>query len=177
MLLYLDANIVQYCADYEGVVFRNEAAPIRSNPKFLKELEALRTLVELEQLGNEWVFAAPRHLIRELLSGKPTREQKDVYEVLLQAWHESVWYEALDENEKKIISVEQSLRGLNFKDDADRRHLAEAITLQTSWLLTNDKNLINEAEEGKSRRLIPKWIQIGRPSECVRNISTGLFLR
>jgi hypothetical protein len=48
MLIYLDANIVQYCADYEDFIFGDGALPSGTKAKLRRELYALRTLVEMD---------------------------------------------------------------------------------------------------------------------------------
>lgn len=177
MLIYLDANIVQYCADYENFIFADDTTLPTSDTQLLRELEALRKFVELEQLGEGWEVAAPTHLIRELLKGKPTPNQRRVYGILLQAWHDSAWQESVEANEEKIASIERSLFPLNLKDAADRRHLAEAITLEASWFLTNDSNIISRTRrEAESIGSVRK-VLVARPSECIQDLSTGLFLR
>jgi len=71
MLIYLDSNIVQYCADESEFIFGETDRSFTTDPKLQKELIALRRLVELEQLG-DWEFAAPHHLLDELNTGTPT---------------------------------------------------------------------------------------------------------
>lgn len=71
MLIYLDANIVQYCGDESDYVFGKTDSPRTDDPRLQKELTAIRRLVDLEQFGN-WEFAAPLHLLAELRAGKPT---------------------------------------------------------------------------------------------------------
>src|SRR3972149_10640051 len=116
MLIYLDANIVQYCADYERFILGDDTTPPTSDAKLLKELEALRTLFELEQLGQGWEVPAPTHLIKELLRGKPTPNQQNTYDILLRAWQDSASQEFVETNEEKITSIERSLHPLKFKD-------------------------------------------------------------
>jgi len=177
MLVYLDANIVQYCADHEDFIFGDDTIPRTRDTKLLKELEALRTFVELERIGEGWEIAAPTHLIKELLKGKPTPNQRRVYGILLQAWQDSAWQEFVEANEEKIASVERSLRPLKFKDTADRWHLAEAIALEASWFLTNDRNIISRTRRKATSMGNIQGVRVARPSECIEDISTGLFLR
>jgi hypothetical protein len=88
MLFYLDANIVQDCADYDDFIFGSGALPSGINAKLKEELCALRKLVEielqLEDVGfeNRWDFAALRNLMKELLAGQPTENQQKVYSIL-----------------------------------------------------------------------------------------------
>ena len=81
MLIYLDANIVQYCADQSDFIFGISDKTLTVDQKFQRELVALRRLVELEQLGG-WEFAAPSHLLAELHAGKPTISQRETCGVL-----------------------------------------------------------------------------------------------
>jgi hypothetical protein len=177
MLIYLDANIVQYCADYEDFIFGDEGILPTNDTKLLKELEALRTLIKLEQFGEGWEVAAPAHLIKELLKGEPTLNQRRVYDILLQAWRDSARQEYMEANEEKIASVECSLRPLKFKDIADRWHLAEAITLEASWFLTNGRNIISRTRRKAEFIGNVQGVHVARPSECIENISMGLFLQ
>lgn len=176
MLIYLDANLAQYYADYKGFILENAALPPINKP-LLRELEALRQIVELEQLGGGWYVAAPKHLMHELLY-KPTSKQREIYTVLLQAWQEAVQQEANEVSEEKISTTERSLYPLGLKDK-DRRHLAEAITLGAAWFLTNDKRLINHTRPQKNKKIICKVqnVYVARPSECIPEISIGLFLK
>ena len=89
----------------------------------------------------------------------------------MQAWKESAWIEAFPLDEEEVSQVEDSLRILNLSQAADRRHLAEAIVLNASWFLTNDKEIIKKCK-GKDLSL-----RVSRPSECLSEISVGLFLR
>ena len=64
MLVYLDAMIVQYCADYEDFIFGHISKCPTSEAELRRELAALRRLVELEQLG-DWIFASSPQLTSE----------------------------------------------------------------------------------------------------------------
>ncbi len=174
MLIYLDTMIVQYCIDYWDYVFGEisgdtDKCPV-TEPEIKRELYALRQFMFLDQLGN-WVYACTPHLWNELNAGKPTREQRKSYPLLMEAWIESSWTEAFPLEEKEIIRAENSLKILNLSHPADRRHLAEAIVLNASWFLTNDKEIIKKCK-GKDLPL-----RVARPSECLNEISVGLFLR
>ena len=177
MLIYLDANVIQYCADHEAFLFGDGSTPPTKDVKLLKELGALRKLIELEQLGEGWDVAAPTHLMKELLAGKPRPSQRKVYAILLRAWQDSMWREFVEANEEKISSVENSLRQLNFRDTSDRRHLAEAIALEAAWFLTLDKNIISRTRQKPEFIGIVQRVRVARPSECIEDVSTGLFLR
>ena len=170
MLIYLDANIVQYCADNWEFVSGESDAHKKWDAELEKELEALRRLVELEQLG-DWTFAATAHLAAELHAGKPTKEQLDTYKLLEEAWSDSVWSQETRPTEDTIRNIERSLGTLKLKHASDQRHLAEAIALNASWFLTNDRDVVKKA---KARFVA---IQVCGPSECLQEMSTGLFLR
>ena len=170
MLIYLDANIVQYCADHEKFVSGKSDRCKRVAPKLKKELEALRRLVELEQLS-DWTFAAPHHLLSELRAGKPTRNQLGTYKLLQEAWSDSAWSEDASPTTEVIRKIEQFLGVLKLKHASDQRHLAEAIALNASWFLTNDRDVVKKAKCGVGA------MRVCRPSECLEDISTGLFLR
>src|SRR5436853_5360898 len=113
MLIYLDANLIQYCADYEGFLFGNNPTSPTFDPNLLRELTALRQLIELEQLGNEWHFAAPIHLMEELLSGKPTARQREIYAILLRAWNDSGWQETIAASNETVSSIYSKLESLS----------------------------------------------------------------
>lgn len=177
MVIYLDANLVQYCADYRDFILGDIAVPCVNAP-LLRELKALRRIFELEQLGEGWHVAAPRHLIQELLYKPPASDQKEVYSILLRAWQEAGQQEADEASEEEIGEIEHSLYSLRLKDK-DRRHLAGAIALRAVWFLTNDKKLINHTRPKKNKKVIctVQTIHVARPSECIPEISRGLFLR
>ncbi len=173
MLIYLDTMIVQYTIDYEEYVFGEISGYYGecsvSEPTLKQELDALRQLIFLDQLG-DWVYACTPHLWDELNAGQPTREQQESYPLLMKAWKESAWTEAFPLEEGEVSRVEDSLKILKLSHAADRRHLAEAIVLNASWFLTNDKEVIKKSK-GKN---LP--MRVARPSECLREISVGLFL-
>jgi hypothetical protein len=153
MLIYLDTMIVQHISDYFDYVYQDIASEYAiPNPvselKLAAELTALRRLVFVEQFF-DWVVAAPSHLMDELLSGKPTHPQLETYKTLSQAWKDSLNWENKDiePNEEMIISIDNWLISLNLRDKPDRRNLAEAIALQASWFLTNDKNIIKRVNQ------------------------------
>jgi hypothetical protein len=82
MLIYLDANLVQYCADHCDFDFGESDTSEQVDSDLGMELSALHRLVELEQFG-DWTFAAPKHLLEELRAGKTTEEQKETYKRML----------------------------------------------------------------------------------------------
>jgi hypothetical protein len=170
MLIYLDANVVQDCADHGDFILGQSETSENVSPNLQKELAALRTLVELEQLG-DWTFAAVAYLLEELGAGKPTEEQKETYKVLQEAWSDSAWFEDNEPTDDVICKIERSLAVLKLKHASDRRHLAEAIGLNASWFLTNDKGILRKTNGAV------RGVRVRRPSECLQDISIGLFLR
>ena len=188
MLIYLDANIVQYCADYGDFIFGHDPLPSGVSAQMRRELVALQRLVEieleLEQLDSEniWHIAAPAHLMKELLAGRPTGNQRDAYSALLQAWRDFGWHEHAETYEERILSIEVSLRALGLRDVADRWHLAEAIAWGASWFLTNDKDIIDKTcpkpvqVQGKVIGIaqsvgIVQGVYVARPSEFIKRVS------
>lgn len=169
MLIYLDANIVQYCADEWKFIFGEIDRSSTTDPKLQKELVALRRLVELEQLG-DWEFAAPRHLLYELNAGTPTDSQRETYQVLHEAWHDSVWVRDDSPAEEKVQEIEASLSPVGLKHAGDRRHLAEALALAASWFLTNDREVLR-----KTKGLL-RGMRVCLPSKSIEEVSIGLFL-
>ena len=164
MLIYLDANIVQYCADHDDFLFGDGEPPSGVPPNLMREIEAIRELIELEQLGN-WEFANSEHLREELHGGQPTPNQLGVYRLLASS---ATCHAA---NPASVESYIKRLRGLPFKQDADREHVATALAMGASWFLTNDSNII-DATSGRIDTL-----RIMRPSESVSEISVGLYLK
>ena len=153
MLIYLDTMIVQHISDYYDYIYQDISSEYEipspvSEPKLATELAALRRLVFIEQFF-DWVVAAPTHLMDELLSGKPTPSQLETYKTLSQSWKDLLNWEneGIEPDEEKILSIYHWLGSLNLRDKPDRRNLAEAIALQASWFLTNDKNIIKRVNQ------------------------------
>jgi hypothetical protein len=177
MLIYFDANIVQYIADHEDFVFGGAIVPQTKSGLLYRELKALRALIEFEleieqlEVANMWHVAAPDHLLKELHSGKPTDTQQQIYSTLLQAWSDSGWRDYIGSTDEKVRQIDESLRVLNLKQDADRRHLAEAIALEASWFLTNDKDIIKKTRSEVNKVGVIQGMRIARPSECLTIMS------
>ena len=180
MLIYLDANIVQYIADYEAFIFGT--TPVPNNLKsgqFGEELQALRVLIEFAleietlEVANRWEVAAPVHLMKELQSGKPTDNQRDAYSLLKRAWADSNLHDRVKVSEAEITSIERSLDALNLKHCADRKHLAEAITLQASWFLTCDKDILCKTRVYPKDIGVVEGVRVARPSECFQVLSAN----
>jgi predicted nucleic acid-binding protein len=165
MLIYLDANIVQYCAGWE--------AKRQPDPKLMKELHALDEIFELaayaetQDLDHRWDVAAPEHLLDELERGRPTERQLLTYRDLREAWqdcgverHEMPGAEIVDR-------VQRRLALLKLKDPPDILHLAEAIAMGAAWFLTYDKEVLKKTRN-KNKPNEPGIIEgmtVGRPSE------------
>jgi hypothetical protein len=187
MLIYLDANIVQYCADYDDFIFAEGALPSATKARLRRELSALHKLVEIElqlehlDFENRWNFAAPTHLIKELLRGRPTENQQNVYPVFRQVW-DDFGREYAEPDTEHVASIYHSLRYLNLKDSADRRHLAEAIAIEAAWFLTNDMDIIKKTHPEPAKALgkvigirqnvgIIQGVCVALPSECAERMS------
>jgi hypothetical protein len=179
MLFYLDANIVQDCADYDDFLFGSGSLPSGINAKLKGELCALRKLVEIElqledeDFENRWDFAASRNLMKELLSGRPTENQRNVYSILRQVWND-FGQEYPDPDTEQVAPIYHSLHYLNLKGSADRLHLAQAIAIGAAWFLTRDDDILK-----KTRPEPAKWggigfiqgVRVALPSECVQHMS------
>jgi hypothetical protein len=174
VLIYLDTMIVQHCVDYEDFVFAKITGhtgdcPV-TEPRLRRELRALQQLMFFDQLG-DWTYACTPGLLNELHAGKPTHEQQRAYRLLSRAWEDSGWSDAFPLQADALARIESSLEKLNLRDSADQRHLAEAVVLNASWFLTNDREIINKCK-GQNLPL-----RVARPSECLDEISVGLLLR
>jgi hypothetical protein len=170
MLIYLDSNVVQDCADERDFVSGQSDACKATEPKVLTQLRGLRKLIELEQLG-DWTIGCCRHLLAELHTGKPTLEQLQTYATLRDAWSDSLWATDESPTEDTVRRIEHSLDGLKLKQKPDQRHLAEALALNASWFITNDKEIVK-----KTKGAIGS-MRVSRPLECLDEISVGLLLR
>ena len=169
MLIYLDSNIVQYCADNEDFIFGDASLTATGGEKLMKELIALRRLVELDPLAS-WTIAASPQLVRELFAGKPKARQKRVYEVLVRAFDESEWRKDFPIDEQEVNEIEKSYSRLNLSSK-DLRHLAQAIALHASWFLTNDNGILNRCQR------MTLSLRVARVSDCLEEISVGLYLK
>lgn len=171
MLIYLDANIVQYCADYGDFVFGREGTVQPSNRNLKMELRALGEVIELavraevQDLDHRWDVAAPRHLLEELSRGNPSQEQLDTYRSLREAWQDLGIEEHGSPDIEVVNTVETRLRRLNLRDAPDRRHLAEAIAIGASWFITLDKDIIKKTRDEPSKPKKIEGVSVGRPSE------------
>lgn len=170
MLIYLDANIVQYVADYESFVFSESPHCPVIEKRLRRELLALRNLVELDHLA-DWSYVAPRHLLEELRSNHHlTKNQRRVYDLFEKAWHDCVYFGQDVPGSFEIERNDSNLSCFGLQEK-DRRHLAEAISIRASWFLTNDGRLLRKAGGSLGA------MRLSRPSGCVEEIAVGLFLR
>jgi hypothetical protein len=169
MLIYLDTMIVQYCADYKDFIFGHSSKCPTTESELRRELSALRRLVELEQMGN-WIFASSPQLVSELHGGRPTSDQIEIYKLLQKSYEQSGWGEVFRIEPQTVDRIGSFVKRLGLQP-GDTRHLAEAIALNASWFLTNDKDVILKC----NNQDLP--IKVARPSECLEDISLGLFLR
>jgi predicted nucleic acid-binding protein len=175
MLIYLDANIVQYCADYGDFVFGREGAVQPSNRNLKMELRALGEAIELavhaevQDLDHRWEVAAPRHLLEELSRGNLSQEQLDTYRLLREAWQDLGIEQHASPDIEMVNTVETRLRRLNLRDPPDRRHLAEAVAIGASWFITLDKDIIKKTRDEPSKPTKIEGVIVGRPSELRRD--------
>jgi hypothetical protein len=165
MLIYLDANIVQYTADYADFLCGNHMHCPIQEPALRGELYALRELIQLEQFGN-WTFASPEHLQAELHRGRVRDHQKETYELLEESADPE---DAIEDH--VFRNVIEELLPLGLSDRADRVHVATAVAMGASWFLTNDTEILRKVG-GQVRST-----RVAKPSECIEDISVGLFLR
>jgi len=171
MLIYLDANIVQYCADYGDFVFGRDGAVRPPNHNLKMELRALGEIIELavraevQDLDNRWDVAAPIHFLEELCRGNLSQEQVDTYRSLREAWQDLGIEEHGSPDVEVVNAVETKLRRLNLRDPPDRRHLAEAVAIGASWFITLDKDIIKKTRDEPSKQTMIEGVIVGRPSE------------
>ena len=171
MLIYLDSNIVQYCADYGDFVFDREGAKQPPNRNLKMELRAISEIIELavraevQDIDHRWDVAAPRHLLKELHRGNPTQEQLETYRSLREAWHDLGIEEHGTPDVGVINAAERRLRRLNLRDAPDRLHLAEAVAIGASWFITLDKDIIKKTRVEPRKPTMVDGTFVGRPSE------------
>ena len=165
MLIYLDANIVQYCADRK--------IKLRADPKLLIELQALDEVVEMvayaetQDLDHRWDVAAPEHLLDELRRGKPTKDQLKWYRHLREAWHVLGVKKHGTPDAETVDRVQKRLARLKLKHPHDTLHLAEAVAIGAVWFLTYDKEILKKTRS-KNKPNEPGEIEgviVGCPSE------------
>jgi hypothetical protein len=171
MLIYLDANIVQYCADYQEFIFDFDDTMRPPGRKLEIELHALREIIEMasqvevQDLDHRWDVAAPEYLLDELKRGRPSEEQLDTYRSLREAWHDlGVEKHGLPDAEA-VYRVQIRLARLNLKDPPDTLHLAEAVAMGAVWFLTLDKEILRKTRGKANEPGVIEDLTVGRPSE------------
>lgn len=167
MLIYLDANIVQYCADFDGYLSGDSReCPVRDS--WLRgQLEGLRELIELDQHGH-WDFAAPEELLRELHRGRPTREQRKTYPILERATMTP------EPDRRRVDNVSACLIGLGLSR-SDRRQLATAAAMGASWFITCDQEIVRRVADTLDGRI--DSMRVAHPSSAVQEVRVGLSLK
>lgn len=178
MLIYLDSQLLQYCADYEEVVF-GDGHPSPGRPLHTglrEELGALRKIIQIavdvehRDFENRWDVAAPAHLIRELLSGAPTTDQHEVYALLQDSWSQVVLPQYGEPSEERVAVIERSLDELELKDRPDQRHLAEAIAIGASWFLTYDSDILEKTQGKMKEPRLVHGVMVARPSQFLLRV-------
>jgi hypothetical protein len=187
MRIYLDTNIVHYCADYEDFLFGDGTLPSGTTTRLRRELSALHTLVEIElqlehlDFDNRWDFAAPTHLMKEFLRGRPTDTQRNVYSIFRQVWNDfGQGYRQPDA--EQVAFIYRSWHFLKLKGAADSLHLAQAIAIKAAWFLTNDTDIIKKTRPEPAKALgkvigirqnvgVIQGVRVALPSECAERMS------
>jgi len=172
MLIYLDANIVQYCADYyrstRGWIEQPLDAKLEIEIDALSEIIEMCSYAETQDLDHHWDVAAPTHLLDELERGRPTEEQLDTRRDLLEAWRE-LGVERYKTPDAEIVArAQRRLARLRLKHAPDTLHLAEAVAMRAAWFPTYDKDILAKTRNKNSKPSEPGVIEgvtVGRPSE------------
>ena len=171
MLIYLDANIIQYTADYYVSVRGWITHP--PDHKLEIELHALSVIIELvaytelQDLDHRWDVAALKHLLDELERGRPSKEQLDTYRDLCESWHVLGVEKHGTPDAETVERAQRRLARLKLKDPPDTLHLAEAVAMGATWFLTDDKEILKKTRN-KNKPNEPGVIEgvtVGRPSE------------
>jgi hypothetical protein len=165
MLIYLDANIAQYCAPWE--------AKQPPDPKLDIELQTLDEIIEMayyaevQDLDHRWDVAVPEHLLDELESGRPTEGQLDTYRDLRKAWQDCGIDKRGTPDAETVERVQRRLAQLKLKDPPDTLHLAEAIAMGAAWFLTYDKEVLKKtrSKNKPNEPVIVEGVTVGSPSE------------
>jgi hypothetical protein len=171
MLIYLDANIVQYCADPKIRLW--------ADPKLLIELDALDEIIELaayaetQDLDHRWDVTAPGHLLDELKRGKPTKDQLKWYRHLCEAWQVLGVEKHGTPDAETVDRVQKRLARLKLKHPHDTLHLAEAVAIGAVWFLSYDNEILKKTR-GKNKPNEPgetEGVTVGCPSELRARMS------
>jgi len=173
MLIYLDANIVQYCADYADFVYGLDGAPQPPNRNLQIELHALSEIVELavfaemQDLDHRWDIAAPTHLLDELWRGRPSEDQLATYRSLRDAWHD-IGIEKHGSSDPEVVDrAQRRLARLKLKHPPDTLHLAEAVAMRAAWFLTCDKEILSKTRKKTTQPGVIEGMTVARPSELL----------
>jgi len=163
MLIYCDANIVQYCAPWE--------AKQPPDPKLEIEIEALNEIIELaayaevQDMDHRWDVAAPEHLLNELERGRLTKGQLRTYRALREAWRD-VGIEKYGSPDADVVSrAQRRLAGLGLRHPPDVLHLAEAVAMRATWFLTCDKEILKKTRGKAKEPGVIEGVTVGCPSE------------
>jgi hypothetical protein len=173
MLIYLDANIVQYCADYGDFVFGRDGAVQPPNHNLKVELRALGEVIELavlaevQDLNHRWDVAAPKHLLDELEHGDPTEKQFFTYSHLREAWQVLGIEKHGTPDAENVERVQRRLAILKLKHPPDTLHLAEAVAMGAAWFLTYDKDILKKMRNKNkpNEPAVIEGVTVGCPSE------------
>jgi predicted nucleic acid-binding protein len=165
MIIYLDANIVQYCAGWE--------AKRQPDPKLMIELQALDEIIELaayaetQDLDHRLDVAAPEHLLDELERGRPTERQLLTYRDLREAWQDCGVERHGTPDAEIVDRVQRRLARLKLKDPPDALHLAEAVAMGAAWFLTYDKEVLKKTriKNKPNEPGVIEGVTVGSPSE------------
>jgi hypothetical protein len=165
MLIYLDANIIQFIADRETMT--------QTDPTLVTELQALDEIIELavyaemQDLDHRWDIPAPEHLLDELEHGDPKPWQLDTYRSLREAWQDCGIEKYGTPDARTVERPQRRLARLKLKDPPDILHLGEAVAMGAAWFLTYDKEILKKTRN-KNKPGEPGVIEgvtVGCPSE------------
>ena len=165
MLIYLDANIVQYCADLEAM--QGEDSKLDIELQALDEIIELVGYAEVQDLDHRWDVAAPKHLLDELKRGRPTHWQVRTYRDLRESWEELGVEKHGTPDAETVERAQRRLARLKLKHARDTLHLAEAVAMGAAWFLTYDKEVLKKTRNKKKPNEpgVIEGVTVGRPSE------------
>jgi len=171
MLIYLDANIVQYCAGWEAK--QPPDAKLETELQALDEIIELAAYAEMQDLDHRWDMAAPKHLLDELERGRPSEAQLDTYRALRDAWQDLGVEKHRIPDGQTVARVQRRLARLELKDLPDTLHLAEAVAMGAAWFLTYDKEVLKKTRNKRKPNEpgIVEGVTVGRPSELRAKIT------
>ena len=180
MLIYLDANIVQYCADYYVPGLRWATHPPDSKLKIelyaLGEIIELAAYAEVQDLDHRWDVVTPEHLLDELKRGCPTKKQLGAYRDLREASHALGIEKHGSPDAEAVDRAQRRLARLKLKDPPDTLHLAEAVAMGAAWFITYDKDILSKTRKKANEPGVIEGVTVGRPSElCARMTFDSVF--